>query len=78
MAFGIPVVSTDCPGGSGEILENGKYGKLVKVGDVEELAKAIMETIKNPPNSNLLKSRALDFSVEKSVGEYEKLFSKLV
>lgn len=78
MAFGVPVVSTDCLGGSREILENGKYGKLVKVGDVEELAKAIMETIKNSPNSNLLKSRALDFSVEKSVGEYEKLFRKLV
>lgn len=78
MAFGIPVVSTDCPGGSKEILENGKYGKLVKVGDVEGLARAIIEILKNPPDPTLLKARASFFSVEKSASEYEKLFKELL
>lgn len=41
MTLGIPVVSTDCPGGPAEILEGGRWGLLVPVGDVEQMAKAI-------------------------------------
>ena len=32
LAAGLPVVSTDCPTGPKEILEDGKYGRLVPVG----------------------------------------------
>lgn len=41
MACGTPVVSTDCPGGPSEILEEGKYGKLVPVEDPTALATGI-------------------------------------
>ena len=41
LASGCPVVSTDCPGGSREILANGKYGELVPVGDEQAMARAI-------------------------------------
>ena len=41
LACGAPVVSTDCPGGSGEILEGGRWGQLVPVGDAGTMAAAI-------------------------------------
>ncbi|MGC9101265.1 MAG: glycosyltransferase [Caldisericum sp.] len=46
LALGIPVVSTDCPSGPREVLEDGKYGKLVPVGDYGEIARAINEALK--------------------------------
>jgi len=47
MACGCPVVSTDCPSGPREILENGKWGKLVPPGDPVKLAEAIKEVLTN-------------------------------
>lgn len=41
LGCGVPVVSTDCISGPREILQGGKYGPLVPVGDAEQLAKAI-------------------------------------
>ncbi|WP_424821444.1 glycosyltransferase [Salinisphaera sp.] len=44
MACGYPVVATNCPTGLSEVLEGGRYGPLVPVGDVKPLAKAMMNT----------------------------------
>jgi glycosyltransferase involved in cell wall biosynthesis len=45
IACGCPVVSTDCPSGPAEILDNGKYGRLVPVGDIEQMADAIGQVL---------------------------------
>jgi glycosyltransferase involved in cell wall biosynthesis len=45
MAFGTPVVSTDCESGPSEILADGKYGYLTPVGDSEALAEAILKVL---------------------------------
>ena len=70
---GCPVVSTDCPGGPAEILENGKYGELVPVGDKRGLADAICRALDAPLNREFLRTRGSEFSVEASVEKYRRL-----
>ncbi|RAU82419.1 glycosyltransferase [Pontibacter arcticus] len=70
LGVGTPVVSTDCPSGPSEILENGKYGKLVPVGDPQAMATAIVETLHETHNPAALIARARDFAVPKIADEY--------
>jgi glycosyltransferase involved in cell wall biosynthesis len=74
LASGTPVVSTDCPGGPKEILMNGKYGMLVPVKNVNKLAQAIMHTLKNPINPDVLQRRAADFALDKIALQYRAIF----
>lgn len=71
LACGCPVVSTDCPSGPREILSDGEYGRLVGVGEDEELAEAILATLGEPPSSETLVGRARDFAPETVLDEYE-------
>ncbi len=77
MACGCPVVSTDCPSGPSEILENGKYGLLVPPKNPEKLAEAILKVLKDEELAQSLrekgKLRAQDFTVDKAVEEYVRL-----
>ena len=73
LACGLPVVSTDCPNGPAEILENGKYGSLVPVGDAAALAEAISATLDAPLDRDQLRTRALAFTVDRAIEKYEKI-----
>lgn len=73
LALGTPVVSTDCPGGSKEILEGGKYGPLVPIGDVEGLARAILASLEHEPDRDFLRARGREFSVQKATDRYLQL-----
>jgi glycosyltransferase involved in cell wall biosynthesis len=70
LACGCPVVSTDCPSGPAEILEGGRYGALVPVGDVEAMAKAIHAALDGTHDPELLKTRAAEFSLERAAERY--------
>ncbi len=72
---GCPVVSTDCPGGPAEILEGGRYGRLVPVNDAEALAAAIVEALGEEPDRAALRARAADFAPHHAVAAYEALFA---
>lgn len=49
LAAGTRVVSTDCPSGPREILQDGRLGALVPVGDAAALAQAIGAALDRPP-----------------------------
>ena len=70
MASGCPVVSTDCPSGPREILEDSIYGPLVPVGDDAAMADAILSVLERPPDRKGLIARAAQFSVDRAVDQY--------
>jgi glycosyltransferase involved in cell wall biosynthesis len=70
MACGVPVVATDAPYGPREILQGGRLGQLVPVGDATALAQAMAMTLEQPPESAVLQARAAEFSVEKSAERF--------
>jgi glycosyltransferase involved in cell wall biosynthesis len=70
LACGCPVVSTNCPGGAAEILEGGRHGALVPVGDDAALAEAITATLDVPRDRNRLRARAALFSADAKAEQY--------
>lgn len=72
LACGCKVVSTDCPSGPNEILEGGKWGRLVPVSNHELLAKAIDEALDDYDSLDPLK-RAMFFTDKNSVSDYISL-----
>jgi glycosyltransferase involved in cell wall biosynthesis len=78
MAVGTTVISTNCPSGPAEVLENGKYGSLVKVGDAEAMAEAIKLALNNPANPEDLTAAVERFSAAKIYEEYRDLINRLL
>lgn len=70
LACGCPVVSADCPSGPREILDEGRYGALVPVGDSAAMAAAIVRTLSAPGDRESLAARGMAFSDVKSARSY--------
>jgi glycosyltransferase involved in cell wall biosynthesis len=51
LAAGTRVVSTDCPSGPREILQDGRLGALAPVGDPAALGRAMVDTLDRPPGA---------------------------
>lgn len=78
MACSTQVVSTNCPDGPAEVLDNGRYGRLVPTGDAAALAGAIQACLEGDrvPEEKLI-LRARQFGLEAAVNEYLSLIKRV-
>ncbi len=75
LSAGLRVVATDCEG-SREILAD-RYGELVPVGDAAALALALDRALAMPPDPAPGRARALEFSADTGIDQWERLFAGL-
>ena len=74
LSAGLPVVATDCPGGPRMILEDGKYGQLVPVGDKKLFVNALIDALEKPiPDRDVLRNYAENYTVSRIASSYYKL-----
>ena len=69
LASGVPVVATRCPG-SAELLEGGKCGTLVEVGDVKDLSDGILASLAREPSPERQLKRVQDFDLRATLSAY--------
>jgi glycosyltransferase involved in cell wall biosynthesis len=77
MAYGLPVVATACDGPL-EILENGRHGRIVPLGDAMQMANAIAATLDDPGDPVARRRRAEQFSFAVRVPAYEQLIADVL
>ncbi|RLU92048.1 glycosyl transferase [Streptomyces griseocarneus] len=81
MRSGLPVVSTDCPHGPGEIIEDGVDGLLVPTGKVDAIAAGLLKLINDDELRRGMGRAALTnsarFDPAEVAGRYEALFTGL-
>ncbi len=80
MACGVPVVSTDCRSGPGEIITHERDGLLVPVGDAAAMAGAFKTLLDDPGLRERIgraaQKRASEFAVENLLPQYEELLER--
>ncbi|MES9852041.1 MAG: glycosyltransferase [Candidatus Thiodiazotropha sp. L084R] len=74
LALGTPSVSTDCPSGPFEVSRGGEVLPLVPVGDVDRLAEAMLQTLRESPDRGKLKSAVSEYTLERSARSYLAAF----
>ncbi|MEU4211277.1 glycosyltransferase family 4 protein [Streptomyces sp. NPDC026206] len=82
MRCGVPVVSTDCPHGPGEIIDDGVDGLLVPVGKPDAVAAGLLRLINDDELRARMGRAALESSARfdpgRVAGRYEDLFGDLL
>lgn len=70
LGCGTPVVATDCPGGSRELLQDGALGALVPVGDAPALAAALAPLLRAPKQAERNRAAARRYEIESATTKY--------
>lgn len=76
LALGKTTIATDCPGGSAEILDHGKYGIIVPLGNQTALENALVTALSAPLDKELLIERAYEFSIERLLPKTERILAE--
>lgn len=76
LGHGLPVVSTDCKGPR-EILADGRFGRLVPVGDTAKMAGAISAALADPGDPAPRMARAQDFSLNRALDAYGAMIDEV-
>jgi glycosyltransferase involved in cell wall biosynthesis len=71
LALGIAVVSTDA-GGSPELLDGGRWGRLVPAGEPGPMAAAIAASLDAGPQADV-RQRAAEFALDRIAGQFLKI-----
>jgi glycosyltransferase involved in cell wall biosynthesis len=81
LSSGIPVIATECPGASADILGRGTYGKLVPPGDVPALTEALETMMTRPDLRGAYAAKAQDavhdYEIAKVSGRWLALFESI-
>lgn len=73
MACGCTPVSTDCPTGPREVLQDGKYGYLIPMHDPVKMASAIQMAIEQPISPEDLRDAIKPFTEEQVIQKHQKV-----
>jgi GalNAc-alpha-(1->4)-GalNAc-alpha-(1->3)-diNAcBac-PP-undecaprenol alpha-1,4-N-acetyl-D-galactosaminyltransferase len=80
MQADLPVVSTDCPTGPREIIQDGENGRLIRVGDHATLVRILGELMKNSEERRRLATGARNVlqrhSTERIIEDWKSLLSR--
>jgi len=76
MVCGVPVISSNCPSGPSEILNNGEYGLLFPVGDLDALHQAIKKQLNAPLQPPQWKEMKEKFGLQQITQQYLDIFYK--
>ena len=77
LACGTPVVSTNCPYGPAEILQDGRFGTLVPVGDAAAMVAAVEAALDRAPDRRALMARGLDYSAARAAERFIEIVAAL-
>jgi glycosyltransferase involved in cell wall biosynthesis len=73
LACNCAVISTNCSYGPAEILADGKYGKLVEIGDYKDMAKQIIDTLKSKESLKNGNFWFQEYNFDKILSQYQEV-----
>ena len=76
LASGLPVIATDCSVSMNFLLDHGRFGSLVPVGDVSAFAKAIGRIVDQPFCAVAARTHVARFTVERAADTYLVAFHR--
>ena len=76
IACNCKIISTNCQSGPLEILDGGKYGDIIPVGDIEAMANSINRNLNNPRKYDI-SNRCNHYSIKRTIESYLEVINSV-